>query len=177
MIGGNYRLGTVGAHLLVPTIVQQDHVAAANLFCDFTLDFRGWRGVPVVAGDVPHDWLEAKFARHAEHGWTASAERRAEEIGIFAYRILQSRAALLKLAPDVTFAFESEQRMREGVIADDVAGLDNLAGDFRALLYVASDQKKSRLNTVSGENFQQAQGMKIIGTVVVSQGELPRAAL
>ena len=33
--------------------------------------------------------------------------------------------------------------MSEGVVADDVSGLDDLAGNLRLLVDVASDQKKS----------------------------------
>ena len=77
---------------------------------------------------------------------------------------------------DFSFAFEGEQRMREGVVADDVAGVDNFAGDFRTLLHVASDQKKSRVHAVFGEDFEQAQRVRIVGAVVVGQRDLTRAA-
>ncbi len=93
MIGGDHCLGAVGAHLLVTAIVEKDYVAAANLAGHFSLDYGGWRRVPVVAGDVPHDWFEAEFAGDAEHGGTASAEGRAEEIGVFADGILQCGSA------------------------------------------------------------------------------------
>ena len=88
MIGGDYRLGTVGAHLLMTSIMEQDHVAAANLFCHLVLDRRCWRRVPVVTGYVPHDRLQAQVAGDAEHGGAASAKGRAEEIGMLADRIL-----------------------------------------------------------------------------------------
>ena len=32
MIGGDHGLGAVGAHLFVAAVVEQDYVAAANLF-------------------------------------------------------------------------------------------------------------------------------------------------
>src|SRR5580693_6323856 len=79
-IRGDHGLGAVRAHLFVSAVVQQDHVAAANLFDDLALDCRGGRRIPVVAGYVPHDRLQAKFAGDAQHGGAASAEGRAEEI-------------------------------------------------------------------------------------------------
>ena len=66
--------------------------------------------------------------------------------------------------------------MREGMIADNVAGLDNLAHDVRTLLHVASNQKKSCVNPVPGEDLQQTQGVRIVGAVVVSQRNLARSA-
>ena len=57
--------------------------------------------------------------------------------------------------------------MREGVVADDVAGLDDFAGDFGALLDVASDQEESCVYVVLREDFEKAQRVRIVGPVVV----------
>ena len=46
--------------------------------------------------------------------------------------------------------------MREGVVADYVAGLDDFADDFGALLDVASNQKKSCVHVVLREDFEKA---------------------
>ena len=79
-IGGDHGLGAVGAELLVASVVEEDYVAAANLFCDFFLDCGGGRGIPVVAGYVPHHRLQAESAGDAENGGAASTEGWAEEI-------------------------------------------------------------------------------------------------
>ena len=100
MVGGDYGLGAVGAHLLVTAIVEKDYVAAANFGSDFLFDYGGWRGVPVVAGDVPHDWFEAEFTGDAEYGRAASAEGRAEEIGVGADGLLQCGFAGGEFASD-----------------------------------------------------------------------------
>lgn len=92
-IGGDHGLGTVGTHIFVAAIVEKDYVAAANFAGDFALDCGGWRGVPVVAGDVPHDWFEREFAGDTEHGGAASAEGWAEEIGVVADGIFQGGLA------------------------------------------------------------------------------------
>ena len=97
-IGSDHRLRAIRSHLLVPAVVQQDHVAAANLLSDFALDDGCWRRVPVIARDIPHDRLEAKFTRDAEHRRAASSERRAEEIGVFADCVLQRGAAFGEFA-------------------------------------------------------------------------------
>jgi hypothetical protein len=53
--------------------------------------------------------------------------------------ILQCGAALAEFLADFTFAFENQQRVREGVIANDVAGSSNLTDDLRTLLHVPPD--------------------------------------
>src|SRR5580693_472500 len=111
MIGGDYRLGTVGAHLLMTPIMEQDHVAAANLFCHLALDRRRWGGVPVVTGDVPHDGFEAEFAGHAEGRGAASSEGRAEKIRRLADGVLQGVAAFGEFLSDLGFALEDQERM------------------------------------------------------------------
>jgi len=167
VIGGDHCLGAVGSHLFVAAVVKQDYVAAVNLFCYLALDRGGWRGVPVVAGYVPHDWLEAEFAGQAEDRWAASSEGRAEKVRGLRDGVLQGVAALGELPADLDFALEDQEGMSEGVIADDVAGLDNLADDLRMLLHVAPDQEKSRVYIVFRQDFEQAQGVRIVGTVVV----------
>lgn len=74
-------------------VVEKDYVATANLGSDFLFDYRGWRGVPVVAGDVPHDGFESEFAGDAEYGGAASAEGWAEETRVLADCILQGGSA------------------------------------------------------------------------------------
>ena len=92
----------------------------------------------------------------AEDGGAASAEGRAEEIGVSADCILQGGLALSELAFDFGFAFEGQQWMSEGVVTDDVAGVDDFAGDLGTLLDIFSDQKESRGDSVFGEDFEQA---------------------
>jgi hypothetical protein len=68
--------------------------------------------------------------------------------------ILQHGGAARELVADFGGAFEGEQRVSIGVIADDVAGVENLADDFGALLSVAADQEKSGVHAMSGEDIQ-----------------------
>ena len=64
--------------------------------------------------------------------------------------------------------------MGECVVADGVAGLDDLTDEIRTLLNVCSNQKKSCMNAVPGEHIQQPQRMWIVRSIVVSEGELAR---
>ncbi len=166
----------VGADLFVASIVEEDDIAAANLPGDLAFDYGGRRGVPVIAGDVPHDRFEVEFAGYAENGGAASAEGRTEEIGMLADGILECGFTLGEFLPDFRFGFEYEKRMGEGVIADDVAGLDNFSGDLRMLTHVAADEKKSRMDAVQGKDFKKALGMGVVGSVVVGEGDLASAA-
>ena len=77
--------------------------------------------------------------------------------------------------PDFRLILENQQGMSEGVVADNVSSFDNFAGDVRTLLHVASNQKKSCVHAVLGENFEQPQSVRIVGAVVIGQCDLSRA--
>src|ERR1700730_1475360 len=62
--------------------------------------------------------------------------------------------------------------MRKGVVAHDVSSFDDLPYDFRPLLHIASDQKKSCANFVFGEDLQQTQGVRIVWPIVVGERDL-----
>jgi len=134
----------------VAAVVQQDYVAAASLLCDLTLDYRCRRSVPVVAGYVPHDGFEAEFAGDAKDGGAACSEGRAEEVGMGADCIVNGGAAVLEFAADFRVALEDQRRVSEGVVTDDVAGLSDGAGNFRFLVDITSDEKKSCVDVVFG---------------------------
>src|SRR2546429_632551 len=93
MVGCPDSLGAIGAHDLVVAVVEQDYIAAVDLFCDLAFDYGCRRGVPIVAGYVPHDGLEAQLARNAENGRAACAKRWAEEIRLAIERGAQGGVA------------------------------------------------------------------------------------
>src|SRR5215469_24187 len=66
--------------------------------------------------------------------------------------------------------------MREGVVADDVSGLDDSANNIGALADVASNLKKSCPHLMLYENFEQAQRVWVVGAVVVGERKLLYAA-
>ena len=64
--------------------------------------------------------------------------------------------------------------MGEGMVSDHVSGFHQFANDVRPLLHVAADQEKCGVNIVPGQDFQQAQGVRIVGPVIVSERQLFR---
>src|SRR2546429_243088 len=66
--------------------------------------------------------------------------------------------------------------MGEGVIPNDVSGLDGFADDVWALLNMAADTEKGGVHAVSGEDFEQGPSVRDVGAVVEGEGELARAA-
>jgi hypothetical protein len=65
--------------------------------------------------------------------------------------------------------------MVPSVIADNVAGGGDLAGDLGMLGDVAADQEKRGADLVPIEDIEQARGPGIVGTIVEGEGQLPRA--
>src|SRR5262249_54555621 len=114
-------------------VVQENHITAADSLGDFLFDHSGWRGIPIVSGDVPHHWLHPEFTRDMQCRWPASAKRWTEKIGVLADSVLQRIAAGGQLSANFRCALENQQRMGEGVIADCVPSLDNFAHDIGAL--------------------------------------------
>ena len=60
--------------------------------------------------------------------------------------------------------------------AHNVAGMNDFTGDVWTLLHVASNQKKSCVDIVAGQDFQQSLRVRVVRAVVVSQRNLPRSA-
>ena len=58
------------------------------------------------------------------------------------------------------------------MVTNDVAGLSDGAGDFRMLSDVTSDEEKSCVHVVFGEDVEKAQSVRVVGAVVVGEGEL-----
>src|ERR1700688_617644 len=150
-------------------VVQQNYVAASNLLCDLPFDHSGrWR-TPVVARHIPHYRLKAQFAGDAKDRGAASAKGRTEKIRMPANGALQCVAAFGKFLSNFASALEDQQWMREGMVAHDVSGFDDLPYDFRPFLHIASDQKKSCAHIVLGKDVQQTQGVRIVWPVVVRE--------
>ncbi len=61
--------------------------------------------------------------------------------------------------------------MGEGVVADLVAGVAHGARDFWARRDVLPDHEEGRLHRVARQHFQQPRGVRVVGAVVVGEGE------
>src|ERR1700756_1963272 len=90
---------------------------------------------------------------------------------MLANSVLQCVAAFGKFSSNFASAFEDEQGMREGMVAHEVSGFDDLPYYFRPLLHKASDQKKSCAYIVLGKDVLQTQGVRIVWPVVVGEGD------
>src|SRR5271168_4038461 len=62
--------------------------------------------------------------------------------------------------------------MGHGVVADEVAGGGNGAGDLRTLADEAADQEERSSDFVAGEDFEEPFGSDVVGAVVVGEGDL-----
>src|ERR1039458_1856282 len=168
----NHRLRASRTQGAMSAIVHQDHVAAAHLPCDFLLDHRGGRSIPVIAGHVPHHRLQSEFTRDPDRGRSSSPKRWTKKIRMLADCVLQNLMAIDKLRARLRCRFEDEQRMRERVIADDMSRLRHRARNVGALLHVPADHEERRPHTVLRQHFQQLESMRIVRPVIVGQSDL-----
>src|ERR1700758_3559063 len=60
--------------------------------------------------------------------------------------------------------------MGEGMVANEVSGGVNAAGEVAAVADEASDEKEGCADVVPGKDFKQLRGAGIVGTVVVGEG-------
>ncbi len=94
---------------------------------------------------------------------------------MFAHGVGQSTIAIVELRSEFLRTLEDEQRMAEGMVPDDMPGLHQFTNNVGPLLHVASDQKKRGVNFVPGQHVQQALGVRIVGTVIIGEGQLLRS--
>ena len=64
--------------------------------------------------------------------------------------------------------------MRHGVVADEMAGGCDGASDVRTLTDVVADEEKGGADVVLGEDVEETFGGKVVGAVVVGEGDLVR---
>ena len=107
-----------------------------------------------------------------EHCRPPSSPWRTEQIGVFTDRVLNRIPALRDFAANALARLEGQQRMREGVVPDDVSALGDFGGDIGPLMHIAADQKKCCMNGIPGQNVKQVLRMWIIGPVIKGQRNL-----
>ena len=129
------------------------------------------RRVPVVSGDVPHHWSEAKLFCGAQHVGAAGTEWRAKPLHGFTGRILDGSAAAGKLLADACWTLPKQGRMGHGVIPQQVAGLMDRTGNFRTPAHEVTDQKEGGTHLIAGKQFKQLKCVRVIRTVIKGEGE------
>ena len=82
---------------------------------------------------------------------------------------MEECVAVGEFLTDAGGGLPGEPRVGHRVIADEVAGGGDSAGDLRALTDVAPDKKKGGADVVDGEDVEKALGDDVIGAVVVGE--------
>src|SRR6201987_494038 len=102
--------------------MQQNHITAADLSGYARDNSFGWRRIPVVTGDVPHDGVKCQRTRDAERSRTPPAKRRPKQAWPLSSGIFERAGAAFKLRARFTTAGEDKVRMCKRVVGDDVPG-------------------------------------------------------
>ena len=158
-------------------VVQQNHIASANLLADFFFYVFRRLSLPVPTSHVPHHRLQTKRAYDFQSARPASSKRRTKKPGMLSHRIHQGQLAIPQLHRGLARRSKDQIRMAESMIANHVSCLNQLTCDIRPLLHVAPDQKKCCLHVVPGQNLQQTQRVWVVRTIVESQRQLPGSPL
>ena len=175
-LGDGFYGGEAG--LEVASVVQDDvggeavgAVAEDALFHAVAESFRGG-GEPVLDDDVPVDGVETMFPCDAEDGGAAGAVRGTEETDAAAKGVFKGPVAVCDLSADAALRKEVHPGVVHGVVADDVAGGGDSAGEGGGAEDVGADEEEGGLDVVDGEDFQELGGGEGVGSVVKGEGDL-----
>lgn len=108
-----------------------------------------------MTSHIPHHRFEAKLASNPQSRWTPSAEWRTKQVGMFANRLFQRRAAIRQLGSSLRCRPKDEPRMRKRMIANNVSCVGDGARDRRLLAHVTSDHEEGRMNVVLRQHIEQ----------------------
>src|ERR1700722_5001545 len=112
-----------------------------------------------------------------EGGWgeddgAAGSVGRAEEADGEAEGVLEGGVAGGELLAEAGGGLPGEPGVGHRMVADEVAGGGDGAGDLGALADVAADEEERRSDLVAGEDFEEALGGDVVGAIVVGEGDL-----
>ena len=128
-------------------------------------------GLPVFRDDVPLDRREAERAGDAKNGGAARSVGCAEVADGDAEGVFEDGVAAGELLADAGGGLPGEPGVGHGVVADEVSGCGDGAGDLRALTDVAADEEEGGAYVVAGEDFEKALGDDVVGAVIVGEGD------
>jgi hypothetical protein len=175
--GGGNGGGAIGRGDGVAAVVEDDvgGQTAAVEAVDFVLQAEGdgdGGGIfPVGGHGVPEDGCEAETAGDAQGCGTAGAEGRTEEADGRAGDFGESFVGAVKLLFDCGGGGQGQVEMGPGVVADAVAGGDDLADERGFGLGAAADEKEGGAHAAASKNIEQAGGPDGVGAVVEGEGE------
>ena len=86
--------------------------------------------------------------------------------------VFESVVAAGDFLTDASGGLPGEPGMRHGVVADEMSRGRDGAGDLRALTDVVADEKETGADVEAGQDIKESFGDDIVGTVVVSEGDL-----
>ena len=127
-------------------------------------------GFPVVAHRVPEDGREAEIAGGSQYIRTAGSVGRAEVADLCADGVFDRGVHGGELFADARWRLEEQHGVGEGVVADEVTGGVNAAGQLAALADEATDEEEGSADVVAGEEFEKLLSAGVVGPVVVGEG-------
>ena len=163
-------------------VVQDDvgGVTAALVAVDFSdqvlRDRIGGGFLPVGGHGVPGDGNEAELAGEFEHVGAARAEGRAEISNGFSGDVGEDVAGAGELVEHVGGASAGEIGVRPGVVADEVPGIEDAAGEVGLGLGEFANHEERGVNAVLGEDVEEARRTCGVGAVVEGEGKLAGGA-
>jgi hypothetical protein len=170
--GRSERDGAVGSQPSVAAVVQQDVAAPVKALIEVNAPLYSCcqglkvRRIPVVSGEVPHHWSEAKFFCSAQHIGAAGAEGRSKPFHCFAGRIFDGGTATHELFADPLGPFPEQRGMGHGVVPQQMAALVDRPGNLRMPAHIAAHQEEGRTYLAASEQIKQLLGVGIIRAVV-----------
>jgi len=174
-ICSQHGLRTVGAKGFVASIVEKDHVAAPHLLIDFLFDVVFSLFFPIPARNPPHDRLEPQLARDPKGGGPAPTERGTKKQAGIPNRVSNGLLTSFEFHSGPGFRGKNQVGMGKRVIPHHVSQIKNLTHNIGSLCDIAADQKESSVHAVFGKNFQEAERMRVVWTIIVGECELARA--
>ena len=134
-----------------------------DLFCSDKL--------PVSCDDVPLDWRETERAGDAEDCGPARSMRRTEVTDRDAESVFKKRIAPCQFFADSAGRLPCEPRMGHRVIADEMSGCSDGAGNLWTLANVAADEEEAGADVVLGEHVEKELSDDIVRAIVEREGD------
>src|SRR5271163_3610161 len=128
--------------------------------------------LPIVTNDIPHHRRQSEFTSDAENVRPARAMWWTEVANLFTDDIFKRRIAISQFLTNPRRRFEHQPGVGHGVVANQMSRGVNGADDVRALTGEAPDHEKRRADLMLGQDIEQLKGIRIVGAVIESEGDL-----
>ena len=179
--GGVDGGSAIGAEFGVPAIVEDDVggpslvLIALDLLHELGCDVIGGGVNPVAGHGVPGDGRHVEFACGVEHVRAATTVGRTKETDGFAGDLRKGVAGAGELVADLEARGAGEVRVAPGVIADEMAGVGDAAGEGWFGLGETAHHEEGRAHVALSEDVEEAGRPGGVGSVVEGKGEFAGA--